>query len=94
VTRICRKQKLTVFRFREDVGRLEAEQAGIAIAGTDLQDQLLTSRLQNFEARRGCCHSRSDRQLAVTNEAKVRLSRLQENLANAKPTSLMPKLTW
>ena len=69
---------------REDIGRLEAERTGIAIAGTDLQDQLLTSRLQNFEARQAAAIAEVNRQIAVTNEAKVRLSRLPENLANAK----------
>ena len=69
---------------RQDLGRLEAERTGKAIAGTDLQDQLLTSRAQNFEARRAAAISEANRQVAVINEAKVRQSRLQENLANAK----------
>ena len=69
---------------QQDLERLEAERTGKAIAGTDLQDQLLTSRFQDFEARQAAARAEANRQIAVINEAKVRLSRLQENLANAK----------
>nr|WP_242032588.1 HlyD family efflux transporter periplasmic adaptor subunit [Coleofasciculus sp. FACHB-64] len=69
---------------REDLGRLEAERTGAATAGTALQDQLLTARLQDFEAKRAGAIAEANRQIAVINEAKVRLTRLQENLVNAK----------
>ncbi|MBD2741739.1 hypothetical protein [Coleofasciculus sp. FACHB-1120] len=69
---------------REELGRLQAERTGGATAGTALQDQLLTARLQDFEAKRAGAIAEANRQIAVVNEAKVRLTRLQENLANAK----------
>ncbi|MEP0811317.1 HlyD family secretion protein [Trichocoleus sp. ST-U2] len=49
-----------------------------------MQDQLLTARLQDFEAKRAGAIAEANRQIAVINEAKVRLTRLQENLVNAK----------
>ncbi|MFE1748444.1 HlyD family efflux transporter periplasmic adaptor subunit [Coleofasciculus sp. H7-2] len=69
---------------REDLGRLEAERTGSTTKGTSLQDQLLTARLQDFSAKRAAAIAEANRQIAVINEAKVRLTRLQENLANAK----------
>ncbi len=69
---------------REDLRRLEAERQGVATAGTKLQDQLLTSRTQDFEARRAAAKAEADRQVALINEARVRLNRLQDNLTNAK----------
>ena len=69
---------------RQDLQRLEAERIGKAIAGSDLQDQLLSSRFQDFEARQAGATAEANRQIAAIDEAKVRLSRLQENLANAK----------
>ncbi len=68
----------------EDIARLEAERTGAKTAGTQLQDQLLNSRLKGYEAQRAAAIAEANRQLAAMNEAKVRLSRLQENLANAK----------
>ncbi len=72
---------------REDLGRLEAERTGKSSAGTTLQDQLLTSRLRDFEASKASAIAEANRQLATINGARVRLTRLQENLTNAK-TSL------
>jgi len=69
---------------QEDLGRLEAERQGAATTGTKLQDQLLTSRLQDFEARRAAALAEAGRQAAALNEARVRLNRLQDNLTNAK----------
>jgi len=37
---------------QEDLKRLESERTGAAATGTNLQDQLLTSRFKDFEARR------------------------------------------
>ena len=68
----------------QDLGRLEAERTGKAIAGTDLQDQLLSSRVENFESRLAGATAEKNRQFAAFNEAKIRLSSLQENLINAK----------
>jgi HlyD family secretion protein len=80
VDRLAKSAKL----IREDIGRLEAERTGAATAGTNLQDQLLTSRLKDFEAKRAAAVAEANRQIAVINEAKVGLTRLQENLTNAK----------
>lgn len=69
---------------REDIKRLEAERTGATIAGTQLQDQLLNSRLKDFQARQAAAAAEANRQLAMMDEAKVRLDRLQENLINAR----------
>lgn len=69
---------------REDIARLEAERIGAGNTGVALQDQFLAVRLQDFESRRASAIAEANKQLAVMNEAKVRLVRLQENLANAK----------
>ena len=80
INRLARAAKL----IGEDIRRLEAERMGSANAGTQLQDQLLSSRLKDFEARRDAARADANRSFAVLNEAKVKLARLQENLANAK----------
>jgi HlyD family secretion protein len=80
VDRLAKSAKL----IREDLGRLDAERTGGVTAGTALQDQLLASRLQDFEATRASAIAEAKRQLAAIDAAKVRLSRLQENLVNAK----------
>ena len=69
---------------REDLSRLEAERTGGVTAGTALQNQLLTSRLQDFEAKKAAAIADADRQAAAVNEAKVNFTLLQSNLANAK----------
>lgn len=84
VDRLAKSARL----IQEDLRRLEAERTGAAATGTNLQDQLLTSRFKDFEARRAAAIAEANSQLAVMNEAKVRLSRLQENLVNAR-TSLV-----
>ncbi len=80
VNRLAKSTQL----IREDIKRLEAERTGGVTAGTQLQDQLLSSRLKDFEARQAAAIAEANRQAAVINEAKVRLARLQENLTNAK----------
>lgn len=80
VNRLANSAKL----IREDIARLEAERTGSVTAGTNLQNQLLKSRLQDFEARQAAAMAEANRQFAASNEAKVRQTRLQENLANAK----------
>lgn len=81
VNRLAKSAQL----IQEDLRRLEAERQGAPTATTNsLQDQLLNSRLQNYAARRAAAIAEANRQLAVVNEARVRVSRLQENLVNAK----------
>jgi HlyD family secretion protein len=79
-------QRLTnsVRLIRQDIARLEAERAGLSATGTDVQDQLLGSRLREFDAKRASATADANRQIATRNEAEVRLARLQENLANAR----------
>ncbi|MBD2772930.1 HlyD family efflux transporter periplasmic adaptor subunit [Iningainema tapete] len=72
---------------KEDLERLEAERKGSTIAGTKLQDELLNSRLQDYKARLAASVAEANRQLAIIDQAKVRLTRLQENSVNAR-TSL------
>jgi HlyD family secretion protein len=80
VDRLAKSAKL----IQDDLKRLEAERTGEVTTGTSLQDQLLTARLRDFEATRDSAIAESNRQLAIIDTAKVRLSRLQENLINAK----------
>ncbi len=80
VNRLAKSAKL----IQEDLRRLEAERTGAKTAGTTLQDQLLTSRLKDFEAARAAAIAEANRQQAASNGAKVRLTRLQDNLGNAK----------
>jgi HlyD family secretion protein len=80
VARLSKSTRL----IQEDVRRLDAERTGATTAGTQLQDELITSRLQDFTARQGTAKAEANRQLALINQAKVRLIRLQENLNNAK----------
>jgi len=71
---------------RQDIARLEAERTGQTGSGTPLQDQLLASRLQEFEAKRAAGTAEASRQSAAIAEARARLARLQENLTNARAT--------
>lgn len=83
VTRLATSAKL----IQEDLRRLNAERIGAQAGGTQLQDELLNSRLRDYQARQAAAQAESNRQQALINQAKVRLTRLQENLVNAK-TSL------
>ncbi|MBW4557217.1 MAG: HlyD family secretion protein [Trichormus sp. ATA11-4-KO1] len=80
VTRLAQSAKL----IQEDLQRLEAERIGTTTAGTKLQDELLASRLKDYQARQAVAEAEANRQLAIIEQAKVRLKRLQENLVNAQ----------
>jgi HlyD family secretion protein len=69
---------------QDDLQRLDAERTGGKTTGTKLQDELLNSRLQDFQARQAGAEAEANRQLALIDQAKVRLTRLQDNLVNAK----------
>lgn len=71
---------------REDLARLEAERVGSTSTGSYLQDQLLAARLQEFDNKRDSATAEANKQIAAIDEAKIRLTRLQENLINAKTT--------
>ena len=80
VTRLAQSAKLIT----EDLQRLEAERIGTTITGTKLQDELLESRLSDYQARQEVAESEANRQLAVIAQIKERQQRLQENLVNAQ----------
>ena len=80
VNRLAKASKL----IEDDLHRLEAERIRGKTAGTKLQDELLNSRLLDYKAKQAAAEAEAQRQLSIINQAKVRLSRLQENLANAK----------
>lgn len=69
---------------REDIARLDAERMGQSIAGSNLQNQLLSARLREFENNQAAAIAEANRQIATVDENRVRLSRLQENLINAR----------
>jgi HlyD family secretion protein len=87
VTRLAQSTKL----IQEDLQRLEAERAGVKTAGTKLQDELLSSRLKDYQARQGAAEAEANRQLSLIDQAKVRLKRLQENQVNAKTSFVNAK---
>jgi HlyD family secretion protein len=70
---------------RQDVARLEAEMSG-GSSGTAFQDELIASRLREFDTRQAAANADAQRQAAVIGEAKARLTRLRENLVNARST--------
>lgn len=69
---------------REDIARLRAESEGKRSTGGVLQDQLLEARLREFDTKQSTAVAEANRQSATADEARVRLSRLQENLINAR----------
>ncbi len=80
VTRLAK----TIALIQQDLQRLDAERKGVVTTtGTQLQDQLLTSRLQDYKARQAAAQAEAIRQAALVEQAKVRLTRLQDNLNNA-----------
>ncbi|MBF2064253.1 MAG: HlyD family efflux transporter periplasmic adaptor subunit [Calothrix sp. C42_A2020_038] len=83
VTRLAQSAKL----IQQDLRRLDAERSGNKSSGSPIQDELLAARLRDFEARQAAAEAEASRQAALIDQAKVRLVRLQENLANAQ-TSL------
>ncbi|MGF1672420.1 MAG: HlyD family efflux transporter periplasmic adaptor subunit [Rivularia sp. (in: cyanobacteria)] len=76
---------------REDLRRLDAERTGVKKAGNQLQDELLLSRLQDYQARQVSAEAEANRQAALVEQAKVRFTRLQENFANAKTNLINAK---
>ncbi|MEA5507042.1 HlyD family efflux transporter periplasmic adaptor subunit [Halotia wernerae UHCC 0503] len=87
VTRLAQSAKL----IQQDLQRLEAERIGVKNAGTKLQDELLSSRLKDYQARQAAAEAEANRQLALIDQAKVRLKRLQENQVNAKTSFVNAK---
>ncbi|HEY9874341.1 MAG TPA: HlyD family efflux transporter periplasmic adaptor subunit, partial [Candidatus Obscuribacterales bacterium] len=79
-------------KIREDLARLQAERTGATTAGTAVQNELLSSRLQAFKDQYSAALAQANRQVAVINEAKSRLSRLQENWVNSR-TNLANAIT-
>jgi HlyD family secretion protein len=82
VNRLAKSSKL----IEDDLQRLQAERSGGKTAGTILQDELLNSRLLDYKAKQAAAEAEAKRQESILNQAKVRWSRLRENLANAKIT--------
>ncbi|MBH8565137.1 HlyD family efflux transporter periplasmic adaptor subunit [Nostoc sp. CENA67] len=80
VSRLAKSSKL----IQDDLQRLDAERTGGKTAGTKLQDELLSSRLRDYQARQAAAEAEANRLLAAIDQSKVRLKRLQENQANAK----------
>ena len=71
---------------RQDVARLEAESKGSGSSGSAIQDQLIASRLREFDTRQAAANADTQRQVAVIGEARAKLTRLQENLNSARAT--------
>jgi len=73
---------------RQDVARLEAESKGSSSSGSAIQDQLIASRLREFDTRQATANADAKRQVAVIGEARAKLTRLQENLKSARATAI------
>jgi HlyD family secretion protein len=84
-TEVDRLQQ-NVALIRQDVARLEAESKGSSSSGSAIQDQLIASRLREFDTRQATANADAQRQVAVIGEARAKLTRLQENLNSAKAT--------
>ncbi|BAY39200.1 secretion protein HlyD [Nostoc sp. NIES-2111] len=69
---------------QEDIQRLQVERLGGQTTGTEIQDELLKSRLRDYQARQAAAEAEAGRQRALMDQARVRLTRLQENLVNAR----------
>jgi len=82
VNRLAQAAKL----ISQDLQRLEAERIGTTDTGTKLQDELLASRLADYQARQAVAEAEANRQQAMIAQIKERSSRLQENLVNAQST--------
>ncbi|MCF4966786.1 HlyD family efflux transporter periplasmic adaptor subunit [Nostoc sp. CMAA1605] len=80
VTRLSRSSQL----IQEDLQRLQAERLGDRTANTEIQDELLKSRLRDYQARQAAAEAEANRQRALIDQARVRLTRLQDNLASAR----------
>jgi HlyD family secretion protein len=80
VNRLAQAAKL----IKEDLQRLEAERIGTTSTGTKLQDELLESRLADYQARQAVTAAEANRQQAIIAQIKERQKRLQENLVNAQ----------
>ncbi|MBD0266914.1 MAG: HlyD family type I secretion periplasmic adaptor subunit [Cyanobacteria bacterium Co-bin8] len=66
-----------------NLARLEAERTGNTRSGNPLQDQLLTSRLREFEARREMALAETNRQLGAVKAAQADLERFKATLSVA-----------
>jgi HlyD family secretion protein len=83
VLRLAKSAKL----IQEDLQRLDTERlSGGITTGVQLQDELIASRLRDFEARKAAAEAEANRQIAVIEQAKARMSRLEENRDNAEKT--------
>jgi HlyD family secretion protein len=69
---------------QQNLARLEAERNGTAQAGTVLQDQLLASRLQEFDAQQDKAEAEAKRQEAAIQSAQADLAGLDATLAVAQ----------
>lgn len=87
VIRLANAKKL----IEEDLERLDAERIGAKGTGTKLQNELLNSRLADYQARQASAEAEANRQQALIAQAKVRLNRLQENLVSAKSSVVNAK---
>jgi HlyD family secretion protein len=68
---------------RDDLARLDSERTGNSGTGTALQNELLTARLKAFDEQKAAAEAEANQQLAIISEGRTKLTRFQENLANA-----------
>ncbi|HIK04246.1 MAG TPA: HlyD family efflux transporter periplasmic adaptor subunit [Trichormus sp. M33_DOE_039] len=87
VTRLAKSTTL----IQEDLQRLQAERIGGQATTTEIQDELLKSRLRDYQARQAAAEAEANRQKALIDQARVRLTRLQDNLTSARTSVVNAK---
>lgn len=87
VTRLAKSTTL----IQEDLQRLQAERIGGQTTTTEIQDELLKSRLRDYQARQAAAEAEANRQKALIDQARVRLTRLQDNLTSARTSVVNAK---
>ncbi|NJM98734.1 MAG: HlyD family type I secretion periplasmic adaptor subunit [Phormidesmis sp. RL_2_1] len=75
------KQQVTLTE--STLTRLEAERTGRSSSGNPLQNQLIASRLQQFQAQQQIANAEANRQLGVMKAAQAELERLEATLTVA-----------
>jgi len=80
VNRLAESRKL----LEDDLQRLNAELTGTKNPGTTIENQLLNSDILLYQAKQASLKAEANRQLALINQAKIRLNQLQANLVSIR----------
>lgn len=87
VNRLAKNSQL----IEDDLQRLQAERTGQKTAGTKLQNELLNSRLLDYQSQQIAAKAESERQKSIINQSQIKLSRLQASLVSSKTNVINAK---